>query len=553
MVKHIGRYLLVVLLGAATQVHAAAQPDPGAVQRLDQDRLERFRQEQQLQKGTSGAPEITVPGRGEVQAGLSEVRNIPVSAFEVDRSEILSQDEITNALAPYQGRTLSLKELFEAVDALNKLYDEKGIRTARAILPPQEVKDGVVRIRLIEARLGEIKFSSLGGLRPEFIGDRIRLRPGELLSVTRLEEDLIRFNKLYESKLRASITAGAAVGTTDINIEVLAPPRFQLIAFADNAGHDSLGENRLGAIFKGTNLLGVSDSLQLVTTDSEGSRNYAVSYSVPISRFDTRLDIAYNYGTIALVNGPFVPLDITGRSRDVSLGLTQPFAVGRERQWAAYARLSARNSISEFGGFTQQDVDLRVLALGVSGEAHYADSAWYVDSSLNFGLTQLGGEARFSYYRANAMRIDRIADRIQLVSRVGGQYAFDEVIPSGEQFQVGGLYTVRGYSEGLLSGRNGYFGGLELRYALNQPAVFTEFAPQWQALVFLDHGAAFPYRPGEGHRKEDFLTSAGAGLMLDLGSRVAARVALAYPLTDNPAEFDRRSPRIHAGINISWF
>lgn len=550
-------YLSVLLTTVSFAANAAVLPsvDPAAIQRLDQDRLDSYQQEENLKKAVPVAPEVTLPDQDSAIKNASDVKNIPVTKFDIDHSDLLTDDELKQILSPYQGRDVSLKELFETVSKINQLYDAKNIKTARAILPPQEVKSGTVKIQLVEARLGGIIISGVKDVRSGFVEDRIHVKPGELISVTKLEEDLIRFNALYEPKLRADVRAGAEVGKTDITIEVQEAEKYHLTTFADNAGRDTVGENRIGAIYKVNNLLGVNDSIQVVATGTSGSRSYGFSYSIPVSKDDMRLDVSYNYGNIKIVNGPFVPLDITGSSRDLSVGLTQPFSVGINRQWAAYSRLSARNSISKFSGFTQQDLDLNVIALGLSGEAHYNTYAWSLDNSLNFGTKSFGGEDSFTYYRANASRVDRLTDRLQLLTKAGLQYSFTQVIPSGEQFQVGGLYSVRGFSEGLLSGRNGYFGSVELRAALNSPPQNspTGLPPLVQGLVFFEHGAALPYRPGQSITKDDYLTSAGVGLMMDFGSRISTRLTFAYPLDKNPNEMNQRSPRISAGVNVAWF
>jgi hemolysin activation/secretion protein len=549
-------YVFGLLSSLSLVVQAAVLPgaEPARVQRLDQDRLDRYQQEESLRKALPIVPEITVPEQESAARQASDIKNIPLSRFDIDHSDLLSADEIDQVLSPYLGRDVSLKELFEAVAKLNQLYAAKNIKTARAILPPQEVTDGVVKIQLIEARLGGIVISGLNSVRTDFIEDRIHIKPGDLISVTQLEQDLVRFNSLYESKLRADVRAGAEVGKTDISIEVQEAKKYYLTTFADNAGRNTVGENRVGAIYRVNNLLGINDSIQLVATGTSGSRSYGFSYSLPVSRNDMRLDVSYNYGKIRVVNGPFVPLDITGNSRDLSVGLTQPFSVGVNRQWAAYSRLSFRNSISQFSGFTQQDLGINVLAVGLSGEAHYDSYAWALDNSLNVGTKSLGGDAQFSYYRASASRVDRLSDRIQLWTKAGLQYSFSQVIPSGEQFQVGGLYSVRGFSEGLLYGRNGYFGSVELRAALNAPSPLssTGLPPLVQVLAFLDHGAALPYRPGQATTKNDYITGAGVGLMMDFGSRISTRLSIAYPLDNNPNEQNPRSPRILAGVNISW-
>ncbi|WP_372661740.1 ShlB/FhaC/HecB family hemolysin secretion/activation protein, partial [Hydrogenophaga sp.] len=508
--------LLGALLGASAHLPATAQTDPGAVQRLDQDNRERFEQQQQLEKRAPQAPAIGVPGQADQPGGQSDVKNIPVTRFEVDRSELLTPAQIAAVLEPLQGRTVSLNDLFAAVGRLNALYEAQGVQTARAILPAQDIAAGVVKIRLIEAHLGAIQLSGAQYLKPGFVTERIHQQPGDLVSVTRLEADLVRFNALYESQLRADVVAGAEVGTTDIALVVQETPRYQLTTFADNAGRDTVGEGRVGLVFRANHLLGVHDSMQVVVNGSQGAKSYGLSYSVPVSRDDLRLDIAYTQGRIKIVDGPFEPLDITGRSKDFSLGLSQPFAVDLNGQWAAYGRFSARNSLSRFGGITQSDVDLNVLALGVRGQARDERRAWSLDGSLNIGTKALGGEQHFAYFRGQASRVDHVGERTQLLTRAGLQHSFSRILPAGEQFQVGGLYSVRGFSEGLLTGRDGYSVGLELRQLLKAPSAQEQAAlvPTVQGLVFLDHGAAFPYRPGQSISNDDYLTSAGLGLAL---------------------------------------
>jgi hemolysin activation/secretion protein len=274
-----------------------------------------------------------------------------------------------------------------------------------------------------------------------------------------------------------------------------------------------------------------------------------------VNRDDLRFDVSMSHGHIKVVNGPFVPLDITGRSRDFTVGLTQPFAVSLTEQWAAYGRLSSRNSVSLFGGLAQQDRDLQVLSLGASGEAHRDTVAWTLDNSMNVGVRVLNGDERFAYYRVNASRIDRLSQRVQLLTRAGGQYSLSRVLPSGEQFQAGGISTVRGFSEGLLSGRSGYALSAELRAVAYAPAPDTPagLRPVFQVLSFVDHGAALPYRPGQSTTHDDYLTSAGVGFILDFSSRVTTRVTAAWPLDQNPAERRQRSPRALAAMSIAWY
>jgi hemolysin activation/secretion protein len=531
-----------------------ADVSPGAIQQ-QQQQDERRREQERRVLTPPVAPEISVPAGGPSAPG-SETVKIAVSQILIDKSALLDQADIDAIITPLEGRTVTLAELQQAVDAINALYAKAGQATARAILPPQTVKDGLVRIRLIEARVGDVRIKGTESLDPAFIAERVQLEAGELLSVPVLEAALVRFNRLNDTKLRAGVVAGKAFGTTDVEITAAEPQRTKFSVFFDNAGRDTVGETRGGLNARFANLAHRSDIMQFVATRTEGSESYSLSYSVPIASNDLRLDLSASKGNIQIVDGPFEPLDITGSSSDYTVGLTYPLLVTLEQMWSAYGRLSARESSSEFGGFTQESLNLRVLTMGVSGERQTDASAWYLDNALAFGISgALGGDQSFWYYRGSATRFDRLTERFQLLTRGGLQFSDTRFLPASELYQIGGAYTVRGFSEGLLSGRNGYFMSAELRIGrtLEEFQAADPGAPNFTGIVFIDHGGALPYRPGnlKESTHDDYLTSVGTGVLFDWNERVTGRLVLAQPLRGNPAELHDRRPRMHVSINIA--
>ncbi|MBT0964026.1 ShlB/FhaC/HecB family hemolysin secretion/activation protein [Denitromonas iodatirespirans] len=552
---HFTRGTAGLALSIATSLVMAqgTSESPGAIQQQQQQQLERQQREQRLQERPV-APEISVP-QGGPAAPASTAKTIQISQILIDRSDILPQAKIDAIISPLEGQTVSLADLQQAIDAINALYAEAGQSTARAILPPQTIKDGLVRIRLVEARVGEVRVLGTEALDPAFVADRVTLEAGELLSVPALESALVRFNRLHATQLRAGVVAGSQFGTTDVEITAVEPPRTKFSVFFDNAGRDTVGETRGGLNARFANLMGRADTLQFVATRTEGSENYALSYAVPLDWHDLRLDLSASKGNITIVDGPFEPLDITGSSSDFTAGLTYPLLVSLTDMWSVYGRLSARESSSAFGGFEQEKLNLRVLTLGVSGEHQSDDSAWYVDQSIASGISALGGDQGFLYYRGSATRFDRLSERLQLLTRGGLQFSDTRFLPASELFQIGGAYTVRGFSEGLLSGRNGYFVSAELRIGrtLEEYQLADPDAPNLTGIVFIDHGGALPYRPGnlKESTHDDYLTSVGFGLLFDFSERVTGRIVIGQPLRGNPAELHDKRPRAHVSLNIA--
>jgi hemolysin activation/secretion protein len=540
---------------SAPALAANAADEAATVQRLQREQIDRVLQDRKLEK-TPHTPQIALPPTPAPSAE-SQQRNIRVKSFQVDASAILEPAAIQRVLAPYAGKTVSLAELLDAVAKINALYDAKHMPTARAILPPQSIHDGIVHIRLIEARVGAIEIGALTEITPAFVLSRLRLGAGDLMSVPLLEADLLRFNRLHDVQLHASVAPGKAAATTDIRLAAVEPPRYQFSLFADNAGRYTVGDQRVGLSAQVAGLTRHGDNLQFTAVKSRGSDSYFLGYALPLSADDLRLDVSYSQGSIEVVNGSFVPLDVSGSSNEFAVGLSYPLRVDAHGVWSVYGRASTKAASSEFGGASQQDVNLLVFSAGVTGQQQSAASAWTFDASLNQGVRTCGGEVRFTAWRASGAWLAHLDPRADLVLRGGVQYSQTALLPSAEQFQLGGSASVRGYSEGLLSGISGYLTSAELRYALQDPQTAATRAPampQLTGLVFLDHGGAFPYRPAPlaAINQNDFLTGVGVGVQMDWHAGISARVAVAWPLADNPAETQQREPRLHATIAYTW-
>ena len=54
------------------------------------------------------------------------------------------------------GRELSLADLDQAAARVTKFYRQSGYPVARAYVPAQEIKDGVVEIAVLEGRFGKL-------------------------------------------------------------------------------------------------------------------------------------------------------------------------------------------------------------------------------------------------------------------------------------------------------------------------------------------------------------------------------------------------------------
>ena len=107
-------------------------------------------------------------------------------------------------------------------------------------------------------------------------------------------------------------------------------------------------------------------------------------------------------------------------------------------------------------------------------------------------------------------------------------------LPSSEQFQLGGVNTVRGYTEGMLIGDKGFDVMSELQFDFTSP--LPRFITYAKLFVFFDYGRIYPSKDTitpEGYDKDIY--SAGGGLRMGFFNRLDGSLTLARTLNEHPS------------------
>ena len=460
-----------------------------------------------------------------------------VRAVEFSASELLTREELDALAGPYQGRTVSLAEIQTLVAQVNELYRSKGIVTAQAILPPQDLTAGIVRIRLIEGRVGRISVQGNESTNERYVTARVRQLPGDLVELAELEQELVRFNRTNDAQVRAELKPGAQIGQTDVQLMLAEPPRHSLKLFSDNYGSTQTGELRGGMMYRNASLLGRRDDLTLSTSHARGQESYSIAYGMPVTTLGTRLNVAYYHDETEVKKGPFAALDLHGRAEALIASVRHPLAIGSTYQLDAVLSGKDRNTRNWFDDLLLQDTDTWDYSAGLEGQL--ADRAGYWLASITTSRVhsdQLGSSSRqFNIWRGSLRRSHNLAPGYALVGSFNWQYSGDDLLPASEQFLIGGEYSVRGYGSGILSGDKGYNVNLELHH----PVVLLEGpdAPRASGFFFVDYGDVRPYRPaGDPRDHRDWIASAGWGMSVAVGKQLSLRGTIGFPLEDVPEE-----------------
>ncbi|MDP3612236.1 MAG: POTRA domain-containing protein, partial [Rubrivivax sp.] len=80
-----------------------------------------------------------------------------ISRFAVDGNSLLPSAEVDGVLTPFAGPQRSFGDVRRAVEALQQAYLQRGYSVVLVQLPEQELAQGVVRLKVIEPRIGSTR------------------------------------------------------------------------------------------------------------------------------------------------------------------------------------------------------------------------------------------------------------------------------------------------------------------------------------------------------------------------------------------------------------
>lgn len=521
----------------ATGVGAAGTPSVGAVQQQLRDVDAFYQQRGGLVPAPVNQPAKTPqanveapPSRSSAPVAAPSAAKPPgfwVAKIDIPQSRVLSAATLAQLAEPLEQREVTLDDLQRLVADINKLYQERNLVTARAVLPAQDVVDGMVRIELIEARVDQIEVVDNRFTRDGYITRRLDVAEGSFADANALEDALRAFNAVNDVQLSATLRPGSEPHTTSYVLQATEPDNRQMALFVDNAGRDSIGKERLGFSYTNNSLSGRRDRLSAGFSKADGADAGFLVYNTPLNRVGTRAMLGYDYSQIVIVSGELASFNVQGRSTIASAFLSHPVRVAP--RWSLYglAGLSFKDSSTDFDGVDQFDSAVRTVSLGTDVQRFGERLMLYARPRLNVGTRQFGGDARFTTLNGDAGALINAGRAHQFGLRLRGQLASEGALPSSEQFQLGGTATVRGYPEGLLIGDEGYFVSAEYRYA----GLAGARRHGWQPFLFADHGGVFA-EAGQSSDNSRYLTSVGLGMSYRFTEKLTANVQAGFPLAD---------------------
>ena len=96
-----------------------------------------------------------------------------VNEYLVRGNTMLPADDIENSVDPYLGPGRSMDDVHNARDALQKLYQSKGYQSVVVEIPPQQVKNGIILLQVVENSIGRVRVEGAKYHSPQDIRDAV--------------------------------------------------------------------------------------------------------------------------------------------------------------------------------------------------------------------------------------------------------------------------------------------------------------------------------------------------------------------------------------------
>ena len=468
--------------------------------------------------------------------------SITVDRFEFEGNTAFSDEELAKVTERFTKRPISFAELFQARSAVTQLYIEQGYITSGALIPPQTLEGGVVKIQVVEGGLEAINVSGTRRLNPNYVRSRIAVATSKPLNQKRLLEalQLLQLNPLIQN-LSAELAAGTQPGLSLLEVRVTEAKTFNTQLALDNNRSPSIGTFQRQVQLTEANLLGLGDGLSVGYNNTEGSNGVDIGYTLPINPRNGTLSFNYGITSSDVIEPPFDRIDIEANSRYYELTLRQPllqtptqeFALGltATRQESKTTLLDIPIALSP-GADEQGRTRISALRFFQEWTKRTSREVLAARSQFSLGIGLLNAtindeppDSRFFSWRGQVQWVRLLAADTLLLLRGDVQLADRALVPL-EQIGLGGQDTIRGYRQDVLLTDNGALASAELRVpVLRLPKLNTlvQLAP------FIDVGTAWN-QSGRPDPDPSVLASIGLGLRLQVSRRLTVRLDYGIPL-----------------------
>jgi hemolysin activation/secretion protein len=446
-----------------------------------------------------------------------------VNGFILSGNNSISSAELQGVLKEYVGKRCTLADLRQAASRVGGEYQRRGKPLAKAYIPPQRVNGGLVTVTIVEGQIGCVIVEGNKNYSTEFI--RENLMGGKDASkptIDSVEKGLLRLNEDFvDLKVTANLAPGVLPETSDIQVKVDDSFPVHVTLSGNNFGTDYVSRYRYGATVEWSNALlpGAFMTLGgLVGDKPDDMKMSRGSYEFPVNSCGTTVGMSVFNGNFD-VGKDFSDLGVHSEVTSTDVSIRQELI--RERGEKLFGKIGFRAAEAKYYMYDELSArdNTRVAYLQLQGECTFAGGRGFANLTLARGLggifdgTEKGStlvsrvDASNDFFKTNIdlARYQPLSDNTSFLFRASGQWSTDTLLAS-EEWLIGGIDSVHGFSIGESAGDSGYSAGLSFRLNPLADKQILQFA------TFLDYGHTYKRTIFPGSQHSTDLAGVGFGV-----------------------------------------
>ena len=548
---------LIFLCSLALAAPARAQQIPPGAQSDAQ--ASRTQSEFEMQKqALEKKKKVTAPIEIEKEEPKEAVPAGPafmLNEIKISGNTVFTTDEFKPFYEPFLNKEVTFADLDGVVEKIKTKYKEKGYLTTIVFIPEQDVTAGKVEINVVEGRLGEVKVEGGGGWFSKGLIQRyLHTKKNDVLNIISLQRDLLRLNQNSDLEVKTVVSAGKEPGTTDLILTIVDKWPYHFGTSVDTLGSRLTGKYRNSLSFRNSNLSGHFDTLFVTTIMSALSQGTFASYVLPIDTRGTKagFDAAIFTNQLGM---EYKVVDITGETQIYTPHISGEIYLSDDFQANIDAGLEIKSNKKFISREISANDQLRMPYVGFDfskmdtlfggGQTSFSPkmtfgTARFLGASKrgNPAANRSGTDGSFFKYTQGLNRVQKMPFESYLSVRTLFQVASNS-LPSSEQFQLGGMNSVRGYPEGEYICDFG--GQLNADWVFPMyiipkswilPGTDTPLRQQLQPVLFVDVGGGKILKVHPGERKHRFLMGLGGGIKYQYNRNIFLRLEWAEAIGD---------------------
>lgn len=505
-------------------------------------------------------------GEGELlQSGytldeLGELSSLLVDIEEetVDRHvSSLEVQQLVWLIRAQQGkRGVTIGQIEGVASKITQFYRERGFILAKAYIPKQQVRDGVVKLTVLLGTLGEVKVHGNDAYSVETITAVFKDQLNKPVTSSSIEESLFIINGFPGVSVDGYFEPGKQVGDTRLNINIRDESHYNINTRIDNHGSETSGLYRLFVGAQVNNIFGNADYLNLSvlqTVFPADTTYWQVNYESNLwnPRFRGGVDVSQNQ---FLVDQSSIAsnIDITGKISVYAAHGSYIAQRSRKKNSSYKIRIEKIYSDLQIGDIPDigNSLDEELTNISISYELDILDdvnkrlhemSITYDKGHFDFGFSS-GQETNYhifslDYTLLSFVKVPFFDSSSRVIFRSYNQYSGTN-LSSIARVSLTGPTKVRGFSPSYFTADDAAYLGAD--WIFNTPEFMNfsiagvNFTDNFRPFLFVDYAYGYQHLLELSVDAEDHATAQladiGLGIQVSHRSGFNGSMSLAFPV-----------------------